>query len=162
MALTDVVSTASVRAVLGVSERELRDAVLLDPVYSIRLTLALKTLHAELLADFVEIAALPTKTDAQQLFVDLLQAYSAYLVAQLCMAAVPMFAPETIKDSRSEMTRGASPYAKLAGDIAASLNLLKTNLLAAYLVINPDATFTATTARILAVAAPLAVDPVTG
>lgn len=161
---TSIATTSSIRAVLGVSERELRDDVLLNPIYRVRLNEALLALHPSLFDDYVTAEAVPevSRTSAQQRLVDLTQTYSAYQIASQCLGSVAMFAPIVIKDSRSELNRQDDPFAALRLDVVAVLAILKTQLLTAYNAINPGSPVPSATARIRALIAPLGVNPVTG
>ena len=159
----DFTSTASVRAVLGVSEKEIRDDVLLDPIYSVRLTEGLRDLNSQISADYLVAVAVveAARTATQQRFVDLVQSYSAYYIANVCLGAVSMFAPTVIKDSRSELQRNDDPYKTLRTDVPASLAWIRSRLLAVYALINPSAAVVPV-ARIMALASPLGASPVTG
>lgn len=155
-------STSSVRAVLGVSEAELRDTVLLQPIYLARLKEHLLGLHVSMINDFATSAAASPQSGDQERFTDLLQTYAAYQMAHQLIGAMPMFAPQTIKDSRSEMTRVADPYARLRQDVLDSLPYLKTRLLTAYNKINPASPVPTATQRIRVLVSTPAVNPVTG
>lgn len=159
---TNLASTASIRSVLGVSERELRDDVLLDPTFSVLLNEDLYAISPDLVADYEIADAVDPKTTIQQRFVDLTQTYAAYQIALQCCNSVSMFAPETIKDSRSELTRGADFYKTLRADIQATLKTLRVLLRSAYAAINPIYTPPTAIERIRVVAVPLGIDPVTG
>lgn len=159
---TDLVTTSSIRAVLGVSEKELRDDVLIDTIYATLLQEDLLQLHASIITDYELAYAEDPRTELEQRFVDMMQTYSAYQVASQCFGSVAMFAPVTIKDSRSELTRTADPHAQLKENILASLVLLRKRLRAVYLLVNPAATIPVTTARTMVTAAPLGTNPVTG
>lgn len=162
MAFTDITSTASIRSVLGVSERELRDEVLLEPIYTTRLTERLYELHPDLFGDFTDVAALDPRTDAQDRFFNLVQAFAAYHVASQLVGSLEMSSPQTIKDSRSEMTRFDSPFVSLKKDILETLALLRMRLLTVYHDINPDSPLPSATQRLSVLISPLAVNPVTG
>lgn len=162
MAFTDLTSTASVRAVLGISEMELRDEVLLNPVYSVLLTEELGDIHSGLFADFVIAAAADPRTALQQRFVDLAQTFAAYHIANQCLGAVAMFAPKVIKDSRSELQRNEDPYKLLRVDVPAWLVRLRARLATVYAEVNPDATVATATPRVNLLASPLSINPVTG
>lgn len=162
-ALTDLTTTASVRAVLGVSEKEIKDVVLLNPVYSTQLTEEIYRLDDGLMAAYAAARDATTRTEIEQRLYDLFQLYGAYFVAKICAAgAIDMFAPVTIKDARSELTRAQDPYSQLRFDLAASLPLIRNQLLAIYATINPDYTAPVRATRNLLVAAPLGLNPVTG
>jgi hypothetical protein len=162
MAFTDITSTAEVRAVLGVSEKELRDDVLLLPLYSTRLTEALRDLHTQLLADYASAAALDSRTDDQQRFVDLVQAYASHHIATQCLGALPMFAKQQVTDGKNALQRVADPYAQLRKDVPSVLYILKVRLRGAYAGINPDATPPLPAEQLAALAATRGTDPVTG
>lgn len=162
MAFTDLTSTASIRAALGVSERELRDEVLIDPIYSVQLSEALFAIHADLFDDFVTTVAIAedTRTRTEQRFVDLVQTFSAYHVANQCLGSVAMFAPTMIKDDRTELQR-TDPYKNLRADLPGALAVLSRSLRSVYALVNTEAVVT-TPNRINVLASPLGVNPVTG
>jgi predicted NBD/HSP70 family sugar kinase len=163
MAFTDITSTAEVRAVLGVSEKELHDDVLLLPLYTTQLTGDIDALHAQMLADFAATAPLATKTDDQERFVNLVQAYAAYHIAKQCLGAVAMFAPARISAAgKSEAERVPDAYAQLRIDVPTTLSILRTRLRAAYARLNPDATPPAPAERLAALAATPGTSPITG
>lgn len=155
-------STSSVRAVLGVSEAELRDTVLLQPIYLTRLTNQLEALHPDIVSDFAAASETDPMSGEQDRFVNLLQTYSAYVMAKYLVGAAPMFAPKTIKDDRTEAQRVDDPYKSLRSDIDESLPFLKIQLMVAYSKINSSSPLPSATARIRVLASPLGVNPVTG
>lgn len=163
MAITDFTTTNSVRAVLGVSHKEIQDVVLLNPIYDLQLTEALFQLNADMQSDFETAFAIPEadRTSTQERFVGLVQLYAAYFVADLCLGAVEMFAPITIKDSKSELTRN-DPYKTLRIDVPRSLAIIKISLMSVYALINPVALAPTAVQRISVLASPLATNPVTG
>lgn len=162
MAFTDITSTASVRSVLGISERELRDEVLLNPIYSTQLHEKLYDLHVDLFGDFTDVAAIDPRSEVQDRFYNLVQAYSAYAVASFCLGSLPMFSPQTIKDSKSELSRFDDANKNLRRDVLETLSLLRIRLLTVYNAINPDSPLPSATARLSVLIAPLGVNPVTG
>jgi len=164
MALTDLTTTASIRAVLGVSEKEIKDVVLTNPVYVTRLNEEIYSLHSGLMAAYVTARDVtPPRAANQQRLFDLVQLYCAYFVANICAGgAIDMFAPVTIKDARSELTRAADPYSQLRADLAASMPLIRNQLLAVYALINTSYTKPVKTVRTLVLGVPLGTDPVIG
>lgn len=155
-------STSSVRAVLGVAETELRDEVLLQPIYVTRLKDHLLELHPEMVNDFATAAAANPQSVDQERFTDMLQAYASYRMAHLLVGAVEMFAPKTIQDSKTQVERSTDPYARLKKDIVDSLPYLKTRLLVAYSKINAGSPAPAATERIRVIVSTPANNPVTG
>lgn len=162
MAATDLTSTADIRSALGVSEKELPDTVLQNPIYTTKLMEALRDMHPSLFADFAATAAIVTRTEVQERFVTLTQAYSAYHIAAQCLPAIDMIAPQTIKDARSELSRQDNASEQLKKDLADSLKFFRVRLRTVYAAINPDATVPLATERLYALAAGLGTDPVTG
>lgn len=161
MATTDLTTSSAVRAVLGVSEQELPDDVLLEPIYTTLLTEDLREIHPQLVNDFAAVAVIEVKTDDQERFFDLVQMYSAYHIAKRCLGAVGMFAPGIIKDARSELQRTGDPYAQLRADVQATLPTLKVRMRRAYSRINP-AYAAPTPAERLRVLVTVPTNPVTG
>lgn len=163
MATTDLTSTTSVRAVLGISELELRDDILLDPIYTVRLTEAMYEKHLGLYDKFLLVAGIAelARTPIQQRFFDLVQTYAAYHVASQCLGSVAMFAPKIIKDSKSELQRTDDPYTALRESVIASLLWIAAQLMKVYGVIEPTS-LVVVQARTMALAAPLGINPVTG
>ena len=160
--ITSYTTCQSVRAVLGVSEPEITDVVLEDPIYEVVLKEDLRTLNTGLRADFLALLPPVTPTDDQERFIELVQTYSAYQVARQLLGALAMFAPKTIKDSRTEVDRVTDPYAHTREAVANSLVYLKGKLLEAYAVIEPTAPAPTVARRTLVVNAGLGLNPVTG
>jgi hypothetical protein len=158
---TNLVTTDSVRAVLGVSAKELPDTVLGSQVYSTRLREDLIDMHPQIISDFAAIGALASPTSDQQRFLDLMETYAAYNVAKQCLDALPMFSPLTIKDEKAELTRNVDSYKNLKADVSAVLSLMKGKLQKAYAAVNPDAPAPTPVDRIWGVSVGLGSDPVT-
>jgi hypothetical protein len=158
----ELVLTSSVRAILGVSSKELPDTVLTNPIYAVRLREDLRDLNTQLVADFASIGALTTRTDDQERFVELASTYAAYHVANQCLGALPMFSPLTLKDEKAELTRNVDAFKGLREDVSQVMNVMKTRLQNAYAKINSAAPAPNPTARTLLASVGLATDPVTG
>jgi hypothetical protein len=158
----NLVTTDSVRAVLGVSAQELPDTVLTNSIYATQLREDMFDMHPQMTADFATLSALTDVTSDQERFLDLAQAYAAYNVAWQCLTSLPMFAPQTIKDEKSELTRNADFYAQLRTDVGAVLDKLGARLRRAYAAVNANAPAPVTVDRIFGLAVGLASDPVTG
>lgn len=158
----NLVTTDSVRAVLGVSSKELPDTVLSNPIYATRLKEDLYDLDPQMVTDFASIGALPSPTPNQQRFLDLIETYAAYNVAQQCLISLPMFSPMTIQDEKAALIRNTNAYAQLKDDVGAVLSLMRVKLQKVYATINPAALAPAAVERIFGVAVGLGTDPVTG
>ena len=159
MTITTYCTADSVRAVLGVSDEEIPDTVILDPIYSLALDERLIDIDSGL-APFY--ATLPTTggTQAQVRFLNLVNTYSAYIVAQQLLNSVKMFAPQIITDSKSTMTRNIDAYADLRTNVIGSINYLYTRITSAYTLLNPSGSTPQVTPRIFAVSVG-GYDPVT-
>jgi len=162
MALTEFTTPDSIRSVLGVSAKELEDTTLLQKRYETMLIEDVLALHAQMLEDFRTTFALPTKTDDEQRFLDLFEAFAAHQVAKQCLGSIEMFAPRRITDGKSELERSTDPYKRLRDDVAAVLNILRIRLREAYARINPDATPPAPAERLAAIVSTPAFNPITG
>lgn len=158
----NLVTTDSVRAVLGVSAQELPDTVLTNPIYATQLREDMLDLHPQMVADFATISALNSVTDDQGRFLDLAQAYAAYNVATQCLTSLPMFAPQTIMDEKAQLTRNPDFYKTLRADVGAVMSKLASRLQRAYTAINASALPPSDTVRVLGVAVGLGSDPVIG
>lgn len=116
MDITDFTTYADVRALCGVSEKEIEDTELALGIYSNALELALDsvTLPDEapgpgiLKEVFVTISALDTKTAAQEKLLLLTKMFAAYVVAGQLAKSLPMTAAKAISDSEASLTRFSS------------------------------------------------------
>jgi hypothetical protein len=158
--LTDYCTTDSIRAVLGVSTEEIEDATILAPIYAVQLQEKLADINPGIVAAF---AALPGSPSADQLrFKELVQSCAAYQVAQFLLTSVRMFAPQTVMDSKSQMSRVTDPYADLRGEILGTLDYLIPRVRSVYTILFPTASVATSVARIFAINSGIAFDPVTG
>lgn len=163
MPFSDYTSPNSVRAVLGISVKEVSDTVITDNVYLTGLLEALRAVSLTLAADYRALKALSgTRTADEARFLLLAETFCAYVVAIQLTPNLPMSAPQIITDGKSEQGRIANPYLLLLPNLTASLALFKANLLDAYAGINPAIPKTAKTRRTMVLGSGLAVDPVTG
>lgn len=162
MPTINLVTTDSVRAVLGVSAKELPDTVLANSIYSVRLKEAILDLHPQMLADFNTVSGLDSPTSDQQRFLDLMETYAAYNVAQQCLISLPMFSPMTIQDEKAALIRNANAYAQLKADVGDVLTIIRVKLQTVYVAINPSALAPTPIDRVFMVGVSLGSDPVTG
>ena len=162
MALSTYTTPTSVREVLGVSDAEISDATLNGSVYAFHLDEALLALHANLATDFATAKAAPAPTPQQKRFVTLVETYAAYVVAGEATGRIEMFAPQVIKDARSELQRVEDPFAALRADVAAMRATLRGKLQQAYALINPAAPAPAAARPRVIGAVGLGTNPVTG
>ncbi len=158
--LADYCTPDSIRAALGVSVEELPDTVVTQPIYTVTLAEALLDIEPDLIAAYN--ALLPPHDPAanEARFMGIVQTYATYNIAQQMLSAVPMFAPQTIADSKAQMVRNDDASKNLAADILGSLNYLRERILKTYAILFPDQPVAATTARIFGGSVGIAFDPV--
>lgn len=157
MALATYTTPDEIRAVLGVSDEELADAVILLPTYDKALRLDLYAVDSglETLYTSKKGSALP----ADEMFLTLTDLFATYSVAKHLTESLPNFAPRTISDGKASMQRQLNPEELVIRAVREGYQKYRTQLLAAV------ASFTATT---ISSAAPVfmvtarGVDPVTG
>lgn len=162
MALSDYITPDGVRTCLGVSTKELPDAVVMNDVFLTQVLTTLDEIDADFTATYQTSLHATTPTDDQVRFNLLTQTVCTYLVALQLSSASPMFAPQDIKSDKTEIARASDAYKHLAGPIAASLVTYKRNLRKAYGKVNPAYVVPDPKARTLVTASAIAVDPVTG
>lgn len=162
MALSDYTSPNSVRAVLGISAKEISDVVITDDVYLTNMLESLRAISTTLAADYLVAKALPTPTAAQARFSLLAGTFCAYAVAAQLVSTLPLAAPQLITDGKSQQGRIANPYSALLPSLLASLTYVQGNLVDAYSDVNPAIVKPDKKSRTMVTSVGLAVDPVTG
>lgn len=160
--ILSLISCDEVRGILGVSSEEIEDVTVAGTVNWLVLQETLLDIHTSLLTYFTTLQAQGSRTANEQRYVDIMQAYSNYVVAQILLGAVRMFAPQTVQDSKSQFGRVADPYADLKDAVLANINYLQNRLGKLYAVLNPGATIAVAPTRILVVVSGIPSDPVTG
>lgn len=159
--LTQFTTAVDIRAVLGVSPEEITDATLASPMYLRQLQFVLADIDAGLEADYLAIAALSSRSAAQQKLFDVMQVFAPYAIARVLLPSMPIFAPRRITDGRAEMERVVDPYKDIKDGIEAGFNDMKERLMDAYEALGNTLTISIPTSVWVA-ASPRGVDPVTG
>jgi hypothetical protein len=162
MSFTDYTTPASVRALLGISEKEIRDTVVTDTVYLTALLEHLYGLSPTLADDYQTNKADTSRTALQNRFCLLAETVCAYVVAIALIPNLPMSAPQTITDGKAEHTRMANPYENLRDPLTATLDYYTAKLLAAYALVNTGVVLRSAVARTMVTSVGVAPDPVTG
>lgn len=163
MAFTDYTTPDNVRAVLGISAMEVADNVITRNVYLTGLLEALRALSPTLAADYTALkTAGGTHSADESRFLLLAETFCSYTVAVQLVPNLPMSAPQTITDGKSQQGRIANPYEGLLPSLNTSLAIFKFNLMDAYSDINPAIPAPIRTVRTMVTAVGLATDPVTG
>lgn len=161
MAFTDYTSPASVRSLLGVSHEEINDIVVTDDVYYTVLLEHLYMISPTLAEDYIEAKGLDPRTPAQNRFIMLTDTVSAYAVATAMATPLPMAAPMTIADGKSELTRMSNPYEGIKEDLETALAFYTIKLRAAYALVSEVPAGTAVT-RTNVISVGTAINPITG
>ena len=149
-----------IRAVLGVAPEEIRDEVLLMPMYVRQLQFELSDLGATLESDYLTVAALASRSAAQQKLYDVMQVYAPYAIAKILLTSVALFAPRRITDGRAEAERVVDPFEDVRDGVDSTLLVLRDRLVDAAAALGTTASTLSRTIT-LSVATGLAVNPVT-
>lgn len=162
MAFTDYTSPDEVRAVLGISAKEVSDDKIATTVNLTTLLEALYKLAPTLQADFATAYAAAPRSAAQARFVLLVETFCAYTVAVAMIPGLPLNAPQIITDGKTAMNRVANPFEALLPALHASLGYFKINLMTAYTAVNSAIPVVAAKARVIVLGIATSIDPVTG
>lgn len=111
----------SIRALLGVSDDELSDDVLILPVYENQLRVKLSALSASLVGDYLTTATLTAPASLDSDFLRSVQLFSSYSVALHLAKSLPMFAPKTLTDGKASFTRFSEAAKEVAHNLAGDL-----------------------------------------
>lgn len=161
MAFADYTTPDSVRALLGVSSKELKDATITDVVY---LTTLLEKLE-EVTPGFADIYAAARdaepRTSQENRLVLLVQSFCGYEVALALIPAMPLLAPQTISDGRSEIARVDNPFTALEPDLTAARDYIRMRMKLAYSAVTGNSLGGSSTRRNVSVVSP-GIDPIAG
>lgn len=163
--LTDYCSYDEVRAILGVSNEELDDAVLGVPLYFYALKRELQSVAPPLptLFDSVTQKQEDARTPEEANLYEATCIFSAYAVAKKVGMALGMFGVRSVTDSKAGFARFAdSPYKDTLERLDGEKNQAKSALLAAIKALDPGASTQAGAPLAGLVVVKRFVDPVTG
>jgi hypothetical protein len=162
--LTDFTSPETIRALLGVHELELEDAELLQPIHAFTVTEGLLDIGGAVQTQYAVIAALApsSRTATQTRYYETVRFYSAALVAQAVLPALPMFAPQSLEDEKDKMKRFDGALDAIKDSLNATLTNLKAKIVALIAVLVPGAITVTAVKRSFVSATGIATDPVTG
>lgn len=159
---TDYTTADSVRAVLGISVKEVSDQKVTDTIYLTGLLEALHQLNPAISAAFLTARAVSQRSAKQTRFVLLVETYCAYVVAIQMIPNLPLSAPQVITDGKTAINRIANPYEHLLPDLTASLITFGQRLLNAYADLTPGYTAPTRVTRKMVTSTGTAFDNVTG
>jgi hypothetical protein len=162
--ITDYTSYAEIRAALGVSSKELPDATLALPLYETILLQDIGDASTTVDAAYLVVAALPSinRTPNQVKLYTAMQAFAAYQTASNLLSALPLFAPQAIKDGRAELARQDDPFAETREGVMSMLSKLRKRLIDAEAVLANAQAVAYTLPYAFTSAVGLGTDPVTG
>ena len=158
--LSQFTSSDEIRAVLGVTPEELEDITLELPSYLRNLQFELEDIAPTLEASYLAIAALPSRSTAQQKLYDVMQAFAPYATARLLLTSLSLFAPKVITDGRASTERVVDPFSDVRDGVDAGYFSLKERLKSSLIALG---TTVSSTSRVFAysVSAGLSINPVT-
>lgn len=166
--LTTYTTNDEIRAALGVAEEEIEDVVLALPNYELVLSFDLEdlgvfspTIEATFLT-LIDTTATPSPSVNEARFVSILKVYAAYVIARHLLRTLAMFAPQTIKDSKTELQRVSDPYENVRAGVESFYQLMQVRLLKAFGVLFPSITLPTVPTLAPLTAVGLAADPVLG
>lgn len=162
--LTEFTDPDRVRAVVGVSDLELPDAILAQPDFEVKVELDLDEVAAGLLAEFKVVSAIPyaSRSVAQARFFDVTQLFCTYSVARQLLTPLGYLAERRLQDGRAMKERVDDPFSTTRDGILMMISALRLSLSAAYAAAGGTATVITRPTLTLISAVGLATDPVTG
>lgn len=160
--LSAFTSAMEVRALLGVSSKELKDAQLELPIYRELLSLDFSDLDSSLESDAETFIGAPSKTPEQSKVVSLASVYAAYCVALHIFPTLEQLAPQKITDGKAEVQRQTQDLQVLKQGLEAGKQRIQTRLVEAYKLINVNATETTLIIPTFILGSLPPSDPVTG
>lgn len=172
MTITDYILTYDdVRALLGVSKKELKDETIGLQVYALQLEGGLDGLHSSILTMYSDLqekkrlneedpVANPPLTKTEKKMLGTTQVYSTYSVAVMLVKSLPIFGVKRVTDGKAEMERMPTAFDNLQQELEGLLGTLEDELLGILEDLGETVTPVANTYFIGT--AELGVDPVTG
>jgi hypothetical protein len=141
MQMTDYIpSTNDIRALLGVSVKELKDETILLPVYAVQLETQLESLYTGIPDVFEALKAKkqlnetdpdnnPPLTKLERKIYGLTQVYSCYAAAMLLAPSLPIFGMRKIGDGKAEQERVQTAFDEIKGELLNAMTALGDELL---------------------------------
>lgn len=170
MAIIDYTTYDTIRALLGVSGREVKDATLALPLYETQFLLELNDIDSgggQVKVQYDAIAAIlaqqppGTLSTDQQRFYDIVRLLAAYSVAQQFLGPDDNAIPLRITDGKAELERRPD-NTRLREAVMGGFGKLLKRLKAALLVLVPSANVPTSAGRTFIASVGIATDPVTG
>lgn len=166
--LTDYTDYDTVRALLGVGPREVKDATLALPQYENQFILDLEDIDGGVGAaktEYARIAAInpsSNRTASEARYYMLVNMFAGYSVAKQLLTTAPMFAPKQIGDGRAQVTRIEDPFEVQRTGVMAGFADLRSRISTLLLTLVPLAGVTTIPDRIFISSTGTTPDPITG
>lgn len=169
--LTDYTSYAEVRAVLGVSPKELPDATLALPIYETMLRDELDSISSSIVQfasdlndqyDTIALIAPASRTAAQNKLYSTYQVYATFQVSYTLLTSLPYFGLKSVNDGRAEMQRQTDIFEDTRKGVESMLSKYKLRLLQAEASLLNTVYSPSATPRVLITSTGISEDPVTG
>lgn len=135
MAIVDFTSFDDVRAALGVSQDEIKDATLSLDLYEFNLVSELEGISLDLIPTYMTQVGDPQESwNAEQTrFYQSVRLFSTYAVAKQCTISVPMFSPKEQSDGKAALVRFAlDPYKSMIDGVVQQYDIFREKLESAY------------------------------
>jgi hypothetical protein len=168
MAISDYTTYDTIRALLGVNGRELKDTNLALPIYETQFLLELSDVDSGGGEVMVQYAAIKTIIDAsgtptadQKRFYDLVNLLAAYSVARQLLGSDDNAIPLRITDGKAEVERRPD-NTRMRDAVEGGWTRFMKRLRALLLVLVPTANVTLPASRTFIASVGIATDPVTG
>ena len=161
--IADYTSATSVRALLGVSIKELPDATILDAFFWLSLQTELYRVCSTIEVDYRSAVELADTDEDADRFTNAVGLFSAYAVARSCMPGLPQFAARSVTDGKAGFIRHTSTSFDTAiVRFDTEYARARASLVEAYATYLPEVSLVTNTVRdFLQISGP-AFDPVTG
>lgn len=166
MALTTYTTYDTIRALFGVTVRELKDEVLSLAIYETQFKLEMDAVDnngGQVLVQYTAIAGMASqdRSTDQQRFLDLVNLLAAYSVARQLLGSDDNAVPLMISDGKAQVQRRPD-NSRLTAAVEGGYNRFLKRLAALLLVLVPGATVTVSPGRTFIASIGIAVDPVIG
>lgn len=161
--ITQFTTYAEIRSLLGVSDEEVQDSDLAQPIWSSLLEDKLSEISDNIVTLRASIAATPEadRTAAQKKFFAVSGLYAAYVVAQNLLIALPMFGFKQLTDGKAEVQR-FDRWADLKAGVEQGVNAMRVKLRLALSAVDSSYTAPTPVTRVIMSRTGIATDPVTG
>lgn len=168
MAITTYTSPDAIRAILGVSPKEIKDATLELPYLEQQFLLELLAVDGDggaVMALYSASAAkaADVRTADEQRFIDLVNVLAGYSVARQTLTGLSLAAPQKITSNKNAIERfDAQNFDKVRTGVFASYAAILRRLKALLLKMEPSVLIASGQDRVFAAGAGIASDPITG